>query len=90
MCSILRCDAVRCVYPFPQVRQLRDENWALKKAKTVAEVKENEVRRELSDVRQQLDGMDLDNYKKWQHDNEELKKQVGVSLTRAVSAITGS
>jgi uncharacterized protein (DUF3084 family) len=59
-----------------QVRHLRDEVFNLRRDKAVAESKENEVRHELSDVRQQLDGMSSDQYKNSQRDNGHLKKQV--------------
>ena len=59
-----------------QVRQLRGDVRALEHAKAVAEAKEGAVRRELSDVRAQLDSMSVDRYKNWQAENGELKKRV--------------
>lgn len=62
------------------MRQLREEVFALRRDKAVAEAKEGDVRRELSVVREQLDGMSTEQYKGWQKEHMHLKKQVGGML----------
>jgi hypothetical protein len=59
------------------VRALRDEVFALRRDKAVAEAKETDVRRELAAVRAELDGMSGGAYRTWQRENSVLRKQVG-------------
>jgi hypothetical protein len=50
--------------------------FGLKRDKAVAEAKETDVRRELSLVRAELDGMSGGAYRTWQRENNVLRKQV--------------
>jgi hypothetical protein len=59
-----------------EVRQMTEEVFALRRAKAMAEKKEVEVREELSFLREQLDGMSVDQYKAWQKEHGMLKNRV--------------
>ncbi|KAG1672779.1 hypothetical protein FOA52_002767 [Chlamydomonas sp. UWO 241] len=59
-----------------ELRQLQDETFALRRAKAVAEKKEVEVRHELGLVREQLDGMSLEQYRGWQREHADLKRRI--------------
>eukprot|EP00798_Chlamydomonas_sp_ICE-L_P022119 gene22119-29179_t len=59
-----------------ELRQLREEVFALRREKALAEQKEVEVRRELGAVREQLDGMSPEQYRTWQVEHSELRKKV--------------